>query len=238
MKISRTRFIFFCVSIFTIFYSISCSELPLNMLVIDTMTYERSLYSGGFRGVMQDPKSDRPRMSGSSLSFENLLYSLTLPGTLGSDKIQQAVHATPLVLPHCTLHNAGNDAFMCLFALQKLLDPTGTLVPSVKKLKPSTTISMTSPMPNMTTAMPMIKVTASSAPYPGAPFPVTQSISTFANTPRSSTAYDLSAEFGQMQLNVGREHSGSSLLTSSARPVNNRRLHSFPSLYPNSDGMK
>ena len=30
------------------------------------------------------------------------------------------------------MHNAGNDAMLCLFALQKLLDPAGTRVPSVK----------------------------------------------------------------------------------------------------------
>ena len=220
------------------FYLISRAELPLNMLVIDTMIYERSLYSSGLRGVMQDPKCDRPRISGSSLSFENLLYSLTLPGTLGSDKMQPAVQTTPLVLPHCMLHNAGNDAFMCLFALQKLLDPIETLVPSVRKLKPSSSISMISPMSNAATAMPVFKVTASSVPYPGAPFPAMHSITTLSKTPRPSTAYDLASEFGQMQLNVGQEHSGSSLLTSSARPVNNRRLHSFPSLHPNSDGMK
>ena len=31
------------------------------------------------------------------------------------------------------MHNAGNDAMLCLFALQKLLDPAGTRAPSVKK---------------------------------------------------------------------------------------------------------
>ncbi len=196
------------------------------MPVIDTMIYERSLYSSGLRGVMQDPKCDRPRISGSTLSFENLLYSLTLPGTLGSDKMKRAVQTPPLVLPHCMLHNAGNDAFMCLFALQKLLDPIETLAPSVRKLKPSTSISMISPMSNSATAMPMSKVTTSSVPYPGTPFPAMQSITTLSKTPRPSTAYDLASEFGQMQLNVWQEQSGSSLLTS-ARPVNNRRLHSF-----------
>ena len=46
---------------------------------------------------------------------------------------QQQIAQLPIVLPQCTMHNAGNDAMLCLFALQKLLDPAGTRVPSVKK---------------------------------------------------------------------------------------------------------
>ena len=46
---------------------------------------------------------------------------------------QQQIAQLPIILPQCTMHNAGNDAMLCLFALQKLLDPAGTRVPSVKK---------------------------------------------------------------------------------------------------------
>ena len=46
---------------------------------------------------------------------------------------QQQIAQLPIVLPRCIMHNAGNDAMLCLFALQKLLDPAGTRVPSVKK---------------------------------------------------------------------------------------------------------
>lgn len=125
------------------------------MLIIDTMIYERSLYSNGLRGVMQDPKGDKPRVAGSNLSFENILYSLTLPltpdspsgsggGTLSSQKRQSSAspQPPPVVLPKCTLHNAGNVAFMCLFVMQKLLEPKGTVVPSTtSNTKKARTIS-------------------------------------------------------------------------------------------------
>lgn len=116
-----------------------CSGIPHNTLIVDTMIYERNVYANGFRGVMPDPKSDKPRLSGSNLSLENLLYSLTLPSSPNSPSgpgQRQPSPQLPLVLPKCTLHNAGNDALMTLFAFQKLLDPRGTQVPTlVKKAK-------------------------------------------------------------------------------------------------------
>ncbi|KAH9486138.1 hypothetical protein JR316_0000202 [Psilocybe cubensis] len=115
-------------------------RIPHNTLIVDTMIYERNLYANGFRGVMPDPKSDKPRLSGSNLSLENLLYSLTLPTSSNSPSPdsgqRQPSPLPPVVLPQCTLHNAGNDALMTLFAFQKLLEPRGTQVPTlVKKAK-------------------------------------------------------------------------------------------------------
>ncbi len=65
---------------------------------------------------MQDP-TGKPRTQGSSLTLLNLLQSL------GVD-IQ------------CALNNAGNDAFLCLLALQLLLDPEHTKIPSTRGKNP------------------------------------------------------------------------------------------------------
>lgn len=94
------------------------AELPHNILLIDTAVFERSLFSAGLRHLMPDPKTNKPRAPGSTLSLENLLRSL------------------PAEIP-CQLHNSGNDALMCLFALQKLLDPENTKVPTKVRPTPS-----------------------------------------------------------------------------------------------------
>ncbi|KAF9476941.1 hypothetical protein BDN70DRAFT_934643 [Pholiota conissans] len=212
-------------------------KIPHNMLIIDTMVYERALYSNGLRGVIQDPKSDKARLSGSSLSFENFLFSLTLPLPLNTSGKEKAP-APPLILPQCTLHNSGNDAFLCLLALQKLLEPTGTAAPSVRKLRPMG--SMPNPaMLNMAATIPMINFPVSSPML----YPVSASGSlTPASTPpmsRPATVYDLASEFGQMQLSMGRGNSGGAThLTAPSRLANGRRLHSFPGLQPKVDDTK
>jgi hypothetical protein len=66
------------------------------------------------RGKMVDP-SGKLRPQGTMLSLEKVIQSFGLP------------------IP-CTLHNAGNDAFVCLWALQLLLDGPGkvkTPIPQV-----------------------------------------------------------------------------------------------------------
>ncbi|OJT03091.1 hypothetical protein TRAPUB_6434 [Trametes pubescens] len=89
-------------------------KLPHNLLIVDTMAFERQLYSTGQRGAMQEP-SGKAREQGSSLSLAALLQSL------GVD-VQRV------------LHNAGNAAFMCLLGLQTLLDPdTKPPVPRMPK---------------------------------------------------------------------------------------------------------
>ncbi|KAI8990664.1 hypothetical protein BD414DRAFT_577391 [Trametes punicea] len=84
-------------------------KLPHNLLVVDTMAFERQLYNTGQRRAMQEP-SGKPREQGSNLSLTGMLQSL------GVDV-------------HRVLHNAGNAAFMCLLGLQMLLDPD-TKVPT------------------------------------------------------------------------------------------------------------
>jgi hypothetical protein len=62
---------------------------------------------------MTDPKTNKPRTAGTTLSLENLIRSFQIE------------------IP-CQLHNSGNDAFLCLFALQKLLYPQ-TQTPTPKR---------------------------------------------------------------------------------------------------------
>lgn len=168
-----------------------------------------------------DPKTEKPRASGSSLSFENFLSSLTVPFVPNSPNTEKQPilpQPQPIVLPPCTLHNAGNDAFMCLFALQKLVEPNGTLVPSIKKSR--------GPKPGMVGSL-MINNAATAAgsmmmnggaPSPnmhyGFAFATMNSPVTSASMPRLPSAYDLASEFGQMQISLPRAASGGVYLTS------------------------
>ncbi|KAF6761336.1 hypothetical protein DFP72DRAFT_1062334 [Ephemerocybe angulata] len=143
-------------------------KLPSNMVVLDTAILERAMYGSGHRPVMMDPKTEKPRVTGTTLSLENLLISFTLPplslpnghhrrhsrnlnasddsspernattpsghpgGGGGTPSV--TVQTVPIVLPQCKLHNAGNDAFMTLFAFQQLMEPhVAHKTPSVKQ---------------------------------------------------------------------------------------------------------
>ncbi|PPQ66345.1 hypothetical protein CVT24_007182 [Panaeolus cyanescens] len=211
-------------------------KLPHNMLIIDTMIYERALYSEGLRGPMLDPKGEKQRAAGSSLSFENLLYSLSRPPP--SLNSADAEKQPPLVLPQCTTHNSGNDAFMCLFALQKLLDYTGTAVPTIKKNKSGFRTGLATPMLTPI-GMPMINI-ASAGPFPymGHPFATMPMSSSLPTMPlqRPSSSYDLASEFGQMQMGmgIGRGNSGNTFLAAPTPPrtpgggEKSKRFNSFP----------
>lgn len=89
---------------------IMTSELPGNVLIIDTSTYERQLFNRGVRGQMTDGNTTQPRTPGSSLSLGNMIRS-------------QGIN------PSAILHNAGNDAFFALLSLQLFLDPKNTNIP-------------------------------------------------------------------------------------------------------------
>ncbi|KAF7964578.1 hypothetical protein HWV62_5478 [Athelia sp. TMB] len=97
-------------------------KLPNNVLIIDTTSFERALFTAGARGPMPD------RAPGTSMSLATLLA--TLPQKRNRP------------IPDVQAHNSGNDAFMSLLALQILLDPE-TKVPDVKK-------PVNTRMPNMT----------------------------------------------------------------------------------------
>jgi hypothetical protein len=167
---------------------------------------------------MVDPKTEKPRLSGSNLSFENFLFSLTVPSAPNSPNTEKQLLSpqhqsiTPVVLPQCTLHNAGNDAFMCLFALQKLLEPTGTLVPTIKKSRGSLMIN------SAATAAGSMKINGGTPSpkmhYPGFAFAAMTHPLTSSSMPRMSSAYDLASEFGQMQISMPRANSGGTYLAS------------------------
>lgn len=206
-------------------------ELPHNMLVIDSMIYERLLYSNGSRGVFLDPKGDKPRSPNSNLSLEHLLYTFTIPlspspGVTGSGSTSPK--QMPIVLPNCTLHNAGNDALMCLFAFQKLLDPTSLIVPTVKK--PFNSVKA-SPMPlqvPLPMQMPMQFLVPSSATFPRL---------SVGNIQRPASAYDLSSEFGQMSMQsaehkINSGEGGSHLLVPGRPGEKGKRFNSFPGIAP------
>ncbi|KAK6992091.1 ATP-synt-DE-N domain-containing protein [Favolaschia claudopus] len=125
-------------------------KLPHNMLVLDTASFERALFSGGFRGTMIDPHTStpgnpKPRTPGSTLSLENLLRSLPSPSdpqshnpALQTQVLVQGQFPQPgAMVPGVVMHNSGNDAFMCLYALQLLLEPNGTGAPvAQRKVRP------------------------------------------------------------------------------------------------------
>jgi len=195
------------------------------MLVIDSMIFERLLYSNGSRGVFLDPKGDKPRSPNSNLSLEHLLYTFTIPlspnlAPTGSDPIPPK--QMPIVLPNCTLHNAGNDALMCLFAFQKLLDPTTQAAPTVKK---AFSAAKASPMPlQMPLPVPFFVP-------PSATFPTRLSVGNMQQRPAS--AYDLSLEFGQISMKSAEHkinsYEGRSHLMVPGRPGEKaKRFNSFP----------
>ena len=183
------------------------------------MVYERALYSAGLRGVMTDPKTEKSRLSGSSLSLENFLLSLTIPiapNSLNADRqplSPQLQPSSPVVLPQCTLHNAGNDALMCLFALQKLLEPTGTLVPTIKSRGPKPGIAGAFMTNSAAGSMKINGGTQSpNMHYPGFAFATLPLTSTCMQ--RMPSAYDLASEFGQMQISMPRATTGGAYHTS------------------------
>ncbi|RDB24462.1 hypothetical protein Hypma_008383 [Hypsizygus marmoreus] len=124
-------------------------KLPHNVLILDTAAYERMLHSTGHRGLMSDPKTGKPRVPGSTISLENMLRSFASSHVGTESPVPPHTPTTPLtgtpntnlntnthahmihthLLPNVRTHNAGNDAFLCLFALQMLLEPAGTKVP-------------------------------------------------------------------------------------------------------------
>ncbi|KAJ7076016.1 hypothetical protein B0H15DRAFT_925289 [Mycena belliarum] len=107
-------------------------KLPHNMLILDTATFERTLFAGGHRPAMIDPHTSspgnpKPRAHGSTLSLENLLRSLPAPPDAPPTPPQMPLPGvfpqTGALVHGVALHNAGNDAFLSLYALQLLLEP-------------------------------------------------------------------------------------------------------------------
>jgi hypothetical protein len=160
------------------------AELPHNVLTVDIATFERALFSIGERRAMQDPRTGQLRASGSTLSLGSLLSSLKVD-------------------VQCAMHNSGNDAFMSLFALQKLLDPENTPVPDMKaRNKAMGIVGMASPGLPMypSPSMPMMTGPAYTGYAIAAPMP----LSINRTFPGAGAAYTNgflapAEEFGQMR---------------------------------------
>ncbi|THH26577.1 hypothetical protein EUX98_g7612 [Antrodiella citrinella] len=176
-------------------------KLPHNVLVIDTSVYERVQFNSGVRGPMKDP-SGQPRSKGSTLSLTNLLVSL------GVD-IQ------------CQMHNSGNDAFMTLLALQLLLDPHRTKIPSTRgrPMQPNMVIPRTAsrspgpsiPMVSVSTSMPGMSIPAFSGMFSPVPHPGFHSPANVSPDPdiyRTSGYYSIMPPPGSMN---ERQRTGSGL---------------------------
>ncbi|KAK7049261.1 hypothetical protein VNI00_005862 [Paramarasmius palmivorus] len=183
-------------------------KIPHNMFIIDTAVFERNLFSQGLRHVV--------RQSGSTLSLENLLRTFALtPSPDG--------RTAPMILPNVTMHNAGNDAFMCLFALQFLLDPNGTTPPTPKRIvsnrmagPPLMQMHMTMPPPYM---VPQVfhSGLAIATPTGSLPSPMTP----------TRAGYDLAGEFGQMRVKNRSRSPGNRLTPEGGNSGNNSRLSGF-----------
>lgn len=164
--------------------------LPHNMLVIDTAMFERSLYNQGLRPLMVDPKTNQQRQSGTTLSLENLLRSFAM-----------STQSDSIVLPNVQFHNSGNDAFMCLFALQMLLDPRGVKVPTPKRHSHNFGMNVSNMGMGMNTMpMTMMAPQAAWSGYSTVGGLLTPSIS---SPVQRNSVYDLSSEFGQMRMASG-----------------------------------
>ncbi|KAF7784948.1 hypothetical protein Agabi119p4_1113 [Agaricus bisporus var. burnettii] len=276
-------------------------KIPHNVLMIDIANFEKSLYTIGERGVMIDPKTEKPRSQGSTLSLDSLLRSFQQPSnrpqqqqrpnlksnpksnnssSSGSSPLSSphaplqtsnGVNSTnpgshlpfplqPVVIPQCTLANAGNEAFMALFALQMLLDPVSTRPPTKKAKMPvplsmanlnamnggipmmggMNMMNMGSPamvssgmpgMPQMSMSMYHRMGPPNPMPMSGipgmpptvgvnglmGPMPLSMNTTGSNNSGRerrqsSFSPYDLSGEFGEMQLSVKRARSSAPVL--------------------------
>ena len=180
-------------------------EVPHNVLIVDTEAYERELYRSGLRGKMIDPKTQKLRSLDSRLPLETLLRSFN-----ASDNLDEKHGSpSPLQLPNCVLHNSGNDALMCLLAFQMLLEPSGTQIPIPKSIKMPR--AAYSPSPVGTPPMPLTPDSMMPLPLYTGNGLVMNAMNDYGPSatpdgsfmPRPSSTYDLSAEFGKMQLGKG-----------------------------------
>jgi len=149
---------------------------------------------------MLDPKTNKPRMHGTTLSLENLLRSFLLPSPASADSPSLEIPQQPQQLPNCAMHNAGNDALMTLFALQMLLEPQDIVFPTMKKGRIGRPggANVENPMVRINALRPIVTGSDSTA-MNGNYF---SGYATVPSLPVSGyqSPYDLSGEFGQMQV--------------------------------------
>ena len=184
---------------------------------------------------MLDPKGDKSRSPNSNLSLEQLLYTFTLPLTPTSAP-SGSPRQLPVVIPNCTLQNAGNHAWMCLFALQKLLEPASSNAPIMKKFKQN---SMPMSMP-FAMQMPMQLLVTPTMNRPGLSLRATPpGMQASLQMQRPASSYDLSSEFGQMSVERRRRSGDSTpnlLNPSRLNEKGSKRVNSFPGIVPSQTG--
>jgi hypothetical protein len=189
---------------------------------------------------MINPRTNKLREPGSTLSLEHLLLSFTVsspPPSQAADGQAQGSSGVlpspppPISLPPVTMHNSGNDAFMALFAMQVLLEPEGIQVPTVKKgmnrMTMQVPMQMQMPMQravpfpagmSMSLSMPMPATDHNgglSVPFGGHSMrpvsgftPGQEQRQYSLPIPASSSPYDLSDEFGKLQVERKQTNSG------------------------------
>lgn len=140
------------------------AEVPHNVLVVDLVALENSMFRAGLRGAQIDARNGQPRQPGSTLSLRSILHSLSVN----------------LDYP---LHNSGNDAFACLLAFQMLVDPKNTRIPTTPRpLRPamnrSSSYNMYGPMPASPLIMPSM-----SGPFMPPVMPAVMSMRSHSTSP-------------------------------------------------------
>lgn len=162
-------------------YHLICNiEIPHNALLLDLCIFERSLFLEGYRPAMPDPylspttSALTPRTTSTPpLTLTYLIQSFTMfpvivdptapPTNSGNGKADAAPYRPlrqPVVLPPfwpSWMNNSGNDALLCLWALQMLLEPTKTEVPT-----PGGRKKMGAQMPGMMPMMPQTPTSSAS----------------------------------------------------------------------------
>ena len=167
---------------------------------------------------MLDPKTNKSRQPGSTLSLENLLRSfVTHPispegqgdGGAGMD----GAGGTSVIIPNVVMHNAGNDALMSLFALQMMLEPTLTKAPTVvvkqRHIRPGYVPNPAVMGMGVSNSLPVMPVSMSMSMSMPPPI-MSNGYLAIVPTPLASPSYDLAGEFGQMQLEATRSKSPTS----------------------------
>ncbi|KIY42997.1 hypothetical protein FISHEDRAFT_54397 [Fistulina hepatica ATCC 64428] len=182
-------------------------KLPHNLLIVDVAAYERRLFDDGRRGSMVNPRTNTARQPHSTLSLQNLLLTFTMFPVFGNTLTLEPAKRQLLstLLASCAFHNSGNDAFMTLFALQVLFEHGNIDIPQARpsrNARAGTAIAGRRPVSMM--GMPMV-TSDMGAPHarPAMSRSATAGYMTTGYAvarPMSAAPYDLSNEFGHLNL--------------------------------------
>lgn len=146
----------------------------------------------------------------------------TPPGTPNGHSSPIPPVMRPIIPPGCVLNNSGNDAFMCLVALQMLLEPENLVPPSIKVgrigrpggpgIAPAAFMAMPMTITPMSFVTPQMVFPTYSDVRPHSATPTMQ-MSTSLPFARTASQYfappgsPLVNELGQMRLGLGNDAS-------------------------------